>query len=202
MGNRLWYTGLGATDIAARSSRGLPATLAVWADGVRVTLPPGTEGVLALNIGSYAGGVDLWAQSAPPPPAGGGAPDTDPPPPQSFGDGELELVAVYGSWHLGQLQVGLSRAVRLARCAALRVRSAVPLAVQVDGEPWMQADPADFTIEATAPARMLRRLEEGPAARLAAAVRDALAAAERKGVVTPAQRAALATEIAATMHRV
>ena len=32
--------------------------------------------------------------------------------------------------------------------------------------------------------------------------RDALAAAERKGVVTPAQRAALATEIAATMHRV
>jgi len=52
-------------------------------------------------------------------------------------------------------------------------------------------------------ARMLRRLDPaGPLARLAGGVADALAAAAARGVITPAQREALATEIAARMHRV
>ena len=50
---------------------------------------------------------------------------------------------------------------------------------------------------------MLRRLGRGTlVAALAGGVRDALASAERKGIITAAQRGALATEIAATMHRV
>lgn len=209
MGNRLWYTGLGAGDIVGRSARGLPDALALFCDGDRVDLPPGTEGVLLLNIASYAGGVDLWATGT-----GCDGDDTDcddtattpassTPPPASFGDGALEIVAVYGSWHLGQLQVGLSRALRLRQCRRAVVVTSSSLAVQVDGEPWLQRPPSVFDIAASpAPARMLRRLETGPAARLAASVRDALTAAERKGVITPAQRAALETELAATMHRV
>jgi diacylglycerol kinase (ATP) len=31
----------------------------IEADGVRITLPPGTEGVIVLNIASYGGGSDL-----------------------------------------------------------------------------------------------------------------------------------------------
>ena len=144
---------------------------------------------------------------------------------QSFGDGLLEIVAVYGSFHLGQLQVGLSRALRLARCsrATIRILSGTSgpgqpgVAMQVDGEPWFQAAPATVEISAAgsrggaggtgappmAKARMLRRLGRGSrVAALAGGVRDALASAERKGIITAAQRGALATEIAATMHRV
>jgi len=32
-----------------------------------------------------------------------------------------QVVGVYGAFHLGQLQVGLSRAVRLAQCRAARI---------------------------------------------------------------------------------
>jgi diacylglycerol kinase (ATP) len=32
----------------------------VTCDGRPVALPPGTEGLLVLNISSYMGGVDLW----------------------------------------------------------------------------------------------------------------------------------------------
>jgi diacylglycerol kinase (ATP) len=48
------------------------------------------------------------------------------------------VCGVYGSWHLGRLQVGLSRAVRLAQCRACRIRLVQALPVQVDGEPWLQ----------------------------------------------------------------
>ena len=38
----------------------LCSQLTIEADGVPVTLPPGTEGVIILNIPSYGGGSDLW----------------------------------------------------------------------------------------------------------------------------------------------
>ena len=77
-------------------------------DGRKLALPEDLAGVMLLNIQSYMGGVDLWA--------GGDAPAAaEPSTPQSFDDGQLEVVGVYGVLHLGQLQVrGLSaRAVLL-----------------------------------------------------------------------------------------
>lgn len=50
----------------------------------------------------------------------------------------VQLVAVYGSWHLGQLQVGLSRAIRLTQCSTVSITTKGPLPMQIDGEPWMQ----------------------------------------------------------------
>ena len=44
-----------------------------------------------------------------------------------------QLVAVYGSWHLGQLQVGLSKAKRLCRCSSVRITSSHMLPMQVAG---------------------------------------------------------------------
>ena len=38
----------------------LCSQLTIEADGIPVTLPPGTEGVIILNIPSYGGGSDLW----------------------------------------------------------------------------------------------------------------------------------------------
>ena len=45
---------------------------------------------------------------------------------------------MFGSWHLGQLQVGLSRAIRLAQCRSLVITARQALPVQIDGEPWRQ----------------------------------------------------------------
>ena len=42
-----------------------------------------------------------------------------------------QLVAVYGSWHLGQLQVGLSKAKRLCRCSSVRITTSHMLPMQV-----------------------------------------------------------------------
>lgn len=51
----------------------------------------------------------------------------------------VQVCGVYGSWHLGQLQVGLSRAIRLAQCRSVKIICMDTLAVQIDGEPWQQS---------------------------------------------------------------
>ncbi|GLC33320.1 hypothetical protein PLESTB_000346100 [Pleodorina starrii] len=60
LGNKMWYTGVGARDLLARSCVDLPSRLQLVCDGVPVELPPATQGILLLNITSYMGGVDLW----------------------------------------------------------------------------------------------------------------------------------------------
>ncbi|GFR47322.1 hypothetical protein Agub_g9011, partial [Astrephomene gubernaculifera] len=61
LGNKMWYTGVGARDLLARSCVDLPSRMQLVCDGSPVPLPPGTQGVLLLNIPSYMGGVNLWA---------------------------------------------------------------------------------------------------------------------------------------------
>ncbi|KXZ47857.1 hypothetical protein GPECTOR_32g469 [Gonium pectorale] len=79
LGNKMWYTGVGARDLLARSCVDLPRRL---------------QGILLLSIPSYMGGVDLWGHGLPPPPpttttAPAPAPTpaptagAQPPPPQS-----------------------------------------------------------------------------------------------------------------------
>ena len=45
---------------AKRALRSHVQQLTLVADGVPLTLPSGTEGVIVLNIASYGGGSDLW----------------------------------------------------------------------------------------------------------------------------------------------
>jgi diacylglycerol kinase (ATP) len=56
-----------------------------------------------------------------------------------------QVCGVYGSWHLGQLQVGLSRAIRLAQCRSATITCTDTLALQIDGEPWQQS-PASLDV--------------------------------------------------------
>ena len=62
---------------------------------------------------------------------------------------------MYGSWHLGRLQVGLSRAIRLAQCHSCRITAREALAVQIDGEPWLQP-PCSLDIALKGQVRLLR----------------------------------------------
>ena len=58
--------------------------------------------------------------------------------PSTLESSSLQVLAVYGSWHLGQLQVGLSGAVRLAQCHSLQLTMEEGIPMQIDGEPWFQ----------------------------------------------------------------
>lgn len=50
----------------------------------------------------------------------------------------LQLVAVYGSWHLGQLQVGLARAVRLGQGREVTITTSAHLPMQASQD-WVLA---------------------------------------------------------------
>ncbi|KAL3148265.1 hypothetical protein ABBQ38_013732 [Trebouxia sp. C0009 RCD-2024] len=192
VGNKLWYTGLGAREIVQHSVRQISKRLQVICDGEPLTLPNDIEGVLFLNINSYMGGVDLWASGVDN--TGSGRTGK-----QSLCDGKLEVVGVYGSWHLGQLQVGLSKARRLCQCSSACITTLETLAMQMDGEPWLQS-PAKLNIELKGQAMMLRRLESEPLARMAHTVAEVLDHCEHTGVITVSQKHAITTELAAKLH--
>ena len=59
--NKAWYVVSGAEDAIKASCAGLPDEIILIADGVEVPVPPGSQGIILLNIDSYAGGVPLWS---------------------------------------------------------------------------------------------------------------------------------------------
>ena len=60
MTNKLLYGAFGAKDLLEHSCAGLHRSIRIYADGVRQTIPPEAEGIILLNINSFAGGVRMW----------------------------------------------------------------------------------------------------------------------------------------------
>lgn len=58
--------------------------------------------------------------------------------PSSCQDGLLDVVSIRGTFHLGQIRVGLSNAQLLCQCREAVVTLKKKVAVQIDGEPWRQ----------------------------------------------------------------
>ena len=58
--------------------------------------------------------------------------------PNSCQDGLLDVVSIRGTFHLGQIRVGLSNAQLLCQCQEATVTLKKRVAVQIDGEPWRQ----------------------------------------------------------------
>lgn len=70
--NKVEYARHGVRHMLRRDSTSeLCAQLVIEADGIPIELPPGTQGLIVLNIASYGGGSDLW---------GADLADPDPPP--------------------------------------------------------------------------------------------------------------------------
>ncbi|CAF4103107.1 unnamed protein product [Rotaria sp. Silwood2] len=116
-------------------------------DGRRVDLPS-LEGIIIMNILSWASGANLWGHEK----------DDKFSRPTHY-DGMLEVVGVTGIVHLGQIQSGIRSGVRLAQGGHVHIRmnNDYPVPVQVDGEPWLQP-PCDITIIRSAlKATMLRK---------------------------------------------
>ena len=59
--NKAWYGIFGAEDILKSSSIHTRKDITLIADGVEVPIPPDSQGIILLNIDSYAGGVPLWS---------------------------------------------------------------------------------------------------------------------------------------------
>lgn len=58
--------------------------------------------------------------------------------PSSCQDGMLDVVSLRGSFHFGQIRVGLGTGDRLCQCKEATISLHKKLPVQIDGEPWRQ----------------------------------------------------------------
>uniref|UniRef100_A0A7N0VEE6 Diacylglycerol kinase n=1 Tax=Kalanchoe fedtschenkoi TaxID=63787 RepID=A0A7N0VEE6_KALFE len=184
--NKVLYAREGARGIMDRTFEDFPWQIRVEVDGVEIEVPENAEGVLVANIGSYMGGVDLWQNED----------ETfDNFDPQSMHDKILEVVSISGTWHLGTLQVGLSRAKRLAQGQTVKIQLFAPFPVQVDGEPWSQK-PCTMFVTHHGQAFMLKRAAEEPLGHAAAIIADVLETAETNHVINAAQKRALLQEMA------
>ncbi|KAK7265848.1 hypothetical protein RJT34_33472 [Clitoria ternatea] len=184
--NKVLYAREGAKSIMDRTFADLPWQIRVEVDGIEIEVPEDAEGVLVANIGSYMGGVDLWQNED----------ETyDNFDPQSMHDKVLEVVSISGTWHLGKLQVGLSRARRLAQGQSIKIQLFATFPVQIDGEPWFQ-ETCTISITHHGQAFMLRRAAEEPLGHAAAIITDVLENAETSNVINASQKRALLHEMA------
>lgn len=184
--NKVLYAREGAKSIMDRTFEDFPWQIRVEVDGVEVEVPEDAEGVLVANIGSYMGGVDLWQNEDE---------SYDSFDPQSMHDKILEVVSISGTWHLGKLQVGLSRARRLAQGQSIKIQLFAKFPVQIDGEPWFQ-EPCTISIAHHGQAFMLKRAAEEPLGHAAAMITDVLENAETNNVINASQKRALLHEMA------
>ncbi|KAL7581367.1 hypothetical protein ACA910_021960 [Epithemia clementina (nom. ined.)] len=61
--NKAWYGIFGAEESIKGKSLNVRRDIAIYADGVHIPLPADSQGVIILNIDSYAGGVPLWSHA-------------------------------------------------------------------------------------------------------------------------------------------
>nr|KAF6359650.1 diacylglycerol kinase kappa [Myotis myotis] len=145
--NKMWYGLLGSKELLQRSYRNLEERVHLECDGEAISLP-NLQGIVVLNITSYAGGINFWGSST-------ATTEYEVP---AIDDGKLEVVAIFGS-----VQMAMSRIInlhhhRIAQCREVMItidgEEGIP--VQVDGEAWVQR-PGLIKIRYKNAAQMLTR---------------------------------------------
>ncbi|XP_072602456.1 diacylglycerol kinase kappa isoform X1 [Vulpes vulpes] len=145
--NKMWYGLLGSKEVFQCSYRKLEERIHLECDGEAISLP-NLQGIVVLNITSYAGGVNFWGSNT-------ATTEYEAP---AIDDGKLEVVAIFGS-----VQMAMSRIInlhhhRIAQCREVMItidgEEGIP--VQVDGEAWVQR-PGLIKIRYKNAAQMLTR---------------------------------------------
>ena len=119
-------------------------SIRIYADGVRQTIPPEAEGIILLNINSFAGGVRMWERDV------------------AYGMSLMQEAwwtssPLHGrGLHLGQLNIGVDKPVRICQAREVRVVIDRKIPMHVDGEPWEQPS-CTMDIKLRNKATMLRR---------------------------------------------
>ncbi|XP_063990848.1 diacylglycerol kinase epsilon isoform X2 [Diachasmimorpha longicaudata] len=147
--NKLLYLGFGTQQVIGRRCKHLDKRIEVYLDGEQINLPS-IESIVILNIPSWGAGVKLWELGLE-----GNAKFSE----QSINDGMLEVCAIYSSFHIAQLQMGVSKPHRLGQAHTVKIKLIESYAVQIDGEPWLQG-PCEFTITHCDQASMLTSNEK------------------------------------------
>ncbi|XP_017893170.1 diacylglycerol kinase epsilon isoform X2 [Ceratina calcarata] len=142
--NKLLYLCFGTQQVVERECKDLDKNIELYLDDRKVDLPS-IESIVILNIPSWAAGVNLWNM---------GLDDNGEYERQSINDGKLEVVALYSSFHMAQLQIGMSQPFRLGQARHVKVKLTKSCAVQIDGEPWYQY-PCEFDVTYCNKATML-----------------------------------------------
>ena len=155
--NKLLYAVFGARDFIEHSFAGLKRDVEVTVDGKVIDFPEDTEGIILLNINSFSGGVRMWATR-------------DEFTKSLKDDGVLEIVAVSGALHLGQLNARLAKPVQVAQGRDVSIELKRDLPVQIDGEPWLQRGAATLRVSLNDSFTMLRRPRQDQNQRLARAL--------------------------------
>ncbi|KAJ9577627.1 hypothetical protein L9F63_005814, partial [Diploptera punctata] len=132
--NKLLYLTYGTQQVMERGFRDLEQRLELYLDGKSVELPS-IESIVILNIPSWGAGVQLWNRGT----------GNEAVPPQSYNDKKLEVVALYSSFHIAQLQVGLSQPHRVGQASHVKIKLKAMTPIQMDGEPWEQ-QPCELNI--------------------------------------------------------
>ncbi|BAF30130.1 diacylglycerol kinase 1 isoform X2 [Oryza sativa Japonica Group] len=176
--NKVLYAKEGAKNMMDNTFDYFPWDVKLEIDGSKINIPQ-----------SYMGGVDLWKNEDD---------VSDNFHPQSMHDKMLEVVSFTGMLHLGRLQVGLSRAQRLAQGHHIKIEIKTKMPIQVDGEPWSQ-DPCTIVVSHHCQAFMLKRVSEEPIGHAASIMADVLENAENNGIITASQKRTLLHEIASRL---
>ncbi|XP_053688092.1 diacylglycerol kinase epsilon [Sabethes cyaneus] len=151
--NKALYLCFGTHQVVQQECVDLEKKVELYLDDLKIDLPE-LQSIVVLNIDSWGAGVNLWKMSRDSPTHGGSMREM-----HSISDGILEVFGVVSSFHIAQLQVGLSKPVRLGQARSVRLRIHDRLPVQADGEPWMQM-PCDINIKQCGQVTMLRNISQ------------------------------------------
>lgn len=203
-GNKFIYGQLGGIELFSRACRNFSSRIVLKCNGEKIKLPY-LEGITILNIPSFAGGVNMWGEDDEELLEESSASDSGLSPTLpitihkrvSKSDGVLEIVGVSSVMHLGECQIGLSKAHRIAQACEVEIyvrgRDAVP--IQIDGEPMLVKGPAVIRIRKKDSVTMLSRTVEKHH-KVASKVMEVLSWAETKHIIDSSQKNIILTEFA------
>ena len=144
--NKLWYGCYGLNAMCCEPLVSSAASMTV--EGAAFPLPDGIKSLVISNVDSFAAGVKLW--KTPDPAKRYVFPDGSPIPkpacregdaiacpftPVSISDGILECQGIFGSTHMGMMQMKLRHSERIAQGGDIQINLDTPVMCQVDGEP-------------------------------------------------------------------
>ncbi|VDK62649.1 unnamed protein product [Onchocerca ochengi] len=122
--NKVLFFTFGTKDVLEHACANLDRKIELTVDGTVIPLPP-IEGLIILNIPFWGAGVRPWVDLFSP---------------QAIDDRKFEVFAVRSSFHIAQMQVGISQGISLAQGSTLKLRIfGATLPMQCDGEAWLQA---------------------------------------------------------------
>eukprot|EP01121_Diplochlamys_sp_Union-15-3_P014343 TRINITY_DN4561_c0_g1_i3.p1 TRINITY_DN4561_c0_g1~~TRINITY_DN4561_c0_g1_i3.p1 ORF type:complete len:205 (+),score=35.90 TRINITY_DN4561_c0_g1_i3:810-1424(+) len=123
--NKIKYAKYGA-DTMLDGCPKLNKVISIEVDGKEISLPD-IEGIVVLNLPSYAGGTNLWSANK-----------KDGFQPLMINDKTFEIVGLKSSFHLAGIKTGTHSPIKIAQGKELKLMISSEVPLQVDGEPSNQ----------------------------------------------------------------